>query len=243
MISSKLKLITFDATNTILKFYISPWKIYAKVAEDHGYRVHEEEIKKHFISTYKVLAKKHPNFGKESILWQNWWREVVQGTFKDTIKDTYHLKCITNDLIEDYKSPKCWSPAEGASDLLEYLKSRYSNLGVVSNFDPRLHEILQKLNLSSYFNFVLTSYELGYSKPDNKIFEAAIKHSQLEVLSSECLHIGDDYENDYMGAKKAGWHAILITDSTSDIKDVKPKLSFKNLHELKKAIEHQDILI
>ncbi|CAH4038994.1 rhythmically expressed gene 2 protein-like [Pieris brassicae] len=232
----KVKLITFDATNTILKFCVSPWKFYANVAEKYGYQIHEDEIKKQFLHTYKTLTKRHPNFGRESILWENWWREIVQGTFKGKIKDNEHIKCISNKLIQDYKSSKCWCPADGAVDILEHVKSQCSDIGIVSNFDPRLHEILQNLNLSSYFKFILTSYEIGYSKPNIKIFESAIEHSKLNLLTDECLHIGDDYEKDYLGAKKAGWQAMLVTNNTSGLGDIKPLHCFKNLHELKMAI-------
>ncbi|XP_022129453.2 rhythmically expressed gene 2 protein [Pieris rapae] len=236
----KVKLLTFDATNTLLKLCVSPWKFYANVAEKYGYQIHEDEIKKQFLYTYKNLTKKHPNFGKESILWENWWREIVQGTFEGKIKDNEHIKCIGNKLIQDYKSPKCWFPADGAVDLLEHVKSKCIDIGIVSNFDPRLHEILQSLNLSSYFKFILTSYEIGYSKPDKKIFDSAIEHSKLNLCTDACLHIGDDYEKDYLGATKAGWQAFLVTNNTSGLDVINPLHCFKNLQELKMAIEFQD---
>ncbi|XP_047524908.1 rhythmically expressed gene 2 protein-like [Pieris napi] len=236
---SKVKLITFDATNTLLKLCVSPWKYYANVAEKYGYQIHEDEIKKQFLYTYKMLTIRHPNFGKESILWENWWSEIVQGTFAEKIKDNEHIKCIGNKLIQDYKSPKCWCPADGAVDILEHVKSQ-CDIGIVSNFDPRLHEILENLNLSSYFKFILTSYEIGYSKPDKKIFESAIEHSKLNLFTDECLHIGDDYKKDYLGAKKAGWQAILVTNNISGLGDINPLHYFKNLHELKTAIEFQN---
>ncbi|CAK1554036.1 unnamed protein product [Leptosia nina] len=233
---SKIKLLTFDATNTLLKFCVSPWKYYAEVAEKHGYHVKEEQIKKQFLGTYKILSKTHPNFGRESILWENWWRKIVEGTFKDSIDDKDKVKSISNILIEDYKTPKCWCAADGALDLLTHIRNQGIELGVISNFDPRLHEVLHQLNLTTYFKFVLTSYEVGYNKPDKAIFQLAKMQTKFNISSEECLHIGDDYEKDFEGAKGAGWEAILVTEDWQEHWDIKPKQCYRNLSELKKEL-------
>ncbi|CAG4941858.1 unnamed protein product [Colias eurytheme] len=239
MFPNKIKLVTFDATNTLLKFCTSPWDYYSKVASEQGYKVTEDVIKDQFFKSYRVLSKDYPNFGRGTIHWDNWWRRIVHATFSDQIKDTAAINRIATTLIEDYKTPKCWCHANGSLELLKYLIENGVTMGVISNFDPRLHEILSKMSLHSYFKFVLTSYEVGYSKPDRRIFDLALKLSSEPVLPNECLHIGDDFKKDYEGAKGAGWHGILVTDNKSSLGQLNPKHHCHNLTELNERFQSE----
>jgi FMN phosphatase YigB (HAD superfamily) len=61
-------------------------------------------------------------------------------------------------------------------------------------------------------NFICLSYDVGFEKPDRRIFDAAIS-----MLPSECnindfdkLYVGDELEKDYLGAKAAGWDSVLL---------------------------------
>ena len=92
--------------------------------------------------------------------------------------------------------------------LFDRLKKFGVILGVVSNWDSRLHSILKNTELASYFDFILASAEVGSAKPDKTIFAEALRRSG--VSSNEACHIGDDLNADVRGANKAGIDAILI---------------------------------
>jgi len=81
-------------------------------------------------------------------------------------------------------------------------------LGVLSNWDSSLHKIIDHLELREYFDFVIPSLEIGIEKPNEGIFREALQRAQ--VAPNEALHIGDSFEDDYLGAKSAGWHARLL---------------------------------
>lgn len=82
-------------------------------------------------------------------------------------------------------------------------------IGVVSNFDSRLRKILHKFSLSKYISVMMLSGEIGFEKPDKRIFEMAAKHMNIKNMS-ELLHIGDDEEKDFLGAHNAGAQALLF---------------------------------
>jgi FMN phosphatase YigB (HAD superfamily) len=76
-------------------------------------------------------------------------------------------------------------------------------------------------------DFVVQSYDVGHEKPDRRIFDAATSLLSQTLADEgkgvstddfEKLYIGDDVENDYFGAKAAGWDAALV-----DRKDVNDK--------------------
>ena len=84
--------------------------------------------------------------------------------------------------------------------MLKSLKQKGKRIGVISNMDPRLKNILQEAGLSHYFEFILSSYEAQCYKPQADIFRLALaKYSKEYTKPVECCHIGDSYDNDYLG--------------------------------------------
>jgi FMN phosphatase YigB (HAD superfamily) len=143
-------------------------------------------------------------------------------------------------------------------------------LGVISNSDDRVPEVLKSLGLrvgdtradedrssmelpgfeerdssqkcqpqgpnTSYKNntqpdtdldLVITSYEAGEEKPNKLIFDIAKRQARLLARSDAhtrgstpagrdeaddwtCIHIGDDYQKDYVGATGAGWQSYFL---------------------------------
>lgn len=233
-----IKLVTFDATNTFLKFRVPPWEYYATIASNYGFKGNGNDIKPRILQGFKEMNKLHPNFGKDTIFWEQWWTMIVERAFQCDLDKENILK-ISLKLIEDYKTAKCWEVAQGTEDLLEYLKNYGINVGVISNFDPRLHNVLNNLKLRSFFEFVLTSYDVGISKPDKKIFKLAEEKCKTNISASQCLHIGDDIKNDYEGAMNAGWHALLLTDEP--IKSQNPLCTFSNLKDIHSAFKTSDL--
>lgn len=226
-----IKLVTFDATNTLLRFRMLPYDYYALVARSHGFKGTGVDIKNQFLRSYRELTKRHPNFGRDSISWERWWTSIIEMTFEGHLPEHAKVDAISKQLIADFKTPTCWQVADGGVECINLLKKCGKVVGVISNFDPRLHNILTNLSINSCFEFVLTSYEAGVCKPDTKIFALAQAQYGSNILPRECLHIGDDLEKDYNGARNAGWQALLVTD-----KSIKCVSSYSSLNELYKAI-------
>ena len=67
---------------------------------------------------------------------------------------------------------------------------------------------IQKLGLSRYIDFMVTSEEVGVEKPDAKMFSAALR--KLNCKESQALMIGDNYEKDILGAAAMSIRAIWI---------------------------------
>ncbi|CAO1416453.1 unnamed protein product [Diamesa hyperborea] len=112
-------------------------------------------------------------------------------------------------------------------------------VGVISNFDPRLKDLLNDMELQS-FDFILTSYEAGVEKPNPKIFDLALYESKKIVkneviLPHECLHIGNELVKDYQGARNVGWKSVLINSDTN----VNPQ--YKDIKELYDSLRNGPI--
>jgi putative hydrolase of the HAD superfamily len=97
----------------------------------------------------------------------------------------------------------------GVRELLQDLASRLP-LGVVTNTHaaPLIHRHLRDSGMAPYVEVVVTSVEHGRPKPHPSIFAAAL--DRLGGVAASTLFVGDSYEADYLGAKKAGMPVLLI---------------------------------
>jgi len=158
----------------------------------------------------------HSNFGhKTGMSSVEWWTQVVKQTIRlanfttDEISDN-KLDLIAKHLYRLYSTSNCWAIDPDSHHVLSELKKRDTNLkiGVISNNDERLEQILREIGLRHYFDFVLSSRSVGFCKPSKEIFELALNGAKL-VDPSLALHIGDDFDLDYLSSKSFGWNALL----------------------------------
>lgn len=81
-------------------------------------------------------------------------------------------------------------------------------LSIISNFTGNLEPILEEAGLRGFFESVTESFYAGASKPDPRIFQAALgKHAEAP---GECLYVGDNPVNDIAPARELGLKTALI---------------------------------
>lgn len=94
----------------------------------------------------------------------------------------------------------------GARRLLERLHRR-AVVGVVTNSRVvEQDEKVARFGLSGLLDFLLVSESVGVSKPDPEIFAMALDRASAEP--GETVMIGDSWERDVLGARRAGIAAI-----------------------------------
>lgn len=100
--------------------------------------------------------------------------------------------------------------------LLDELKSRGFRLGAISDWEDTLPEVLTELGLVDYVEALAISAVVGVAKPNPLIFEDML--GQIALPAANCLHVGDWYELDAVGAMEAGMSALLFdwADRTPD---------------------------
>ena len=113
-------------------------------------------------------------------------------------------------LFNHYAKPEAWHVAPGAQAALQRLRAAGVRLAVVSNWDTRLRPLLHDLQLSPLFDAVVVSAELGFEKPDARVFAAALSALGSDLQPHEALMVGDDEGNDVAGATAHGCDALLF---------------------------------
>jgi len=137
------------------------------------------------------------------------------------------------DAIRDLMGPSCFAIFDDAFPVLEKLKASGRRLAIVSDWQKGLAYFCEELGLAPYFEAIIVSAEVGFQKPDPRIFEAA--RARLQLPAEEILHVGDRVE-DVEGARAAGFAAALLIRSGEPALNVVPALAgvpvVRNLLEL-----------
>ncbi len=92
---------------------------------------------------------------------------------------------------------------ENVPQVLSHMNQNYRT-GAVTNGNADLEQI----GIGAYFDFYLTSAQVGFCKPHPIIWDAAISHAHCEP--GEIIHVGDDPVRDVDGAARAGMKTIWV---------------------------------
>lgn len=206
----RLRLLTWDVKDTLLRLRQPLGESYAAAARAHGVRVPPAALSRAFQEAYGAQGRRFPNYGVgQGLSSRQWWVDVVKETFRlSGVRDEGLLALLAENLYRDFCSARNWEVLPGAGETLSWCCQRGFRMGVVSNFDRRLENILSQCNLRHHFDFVLTSEEAGVAKPDGRIFAEALRLAG--VPPGQAAHVGDDYSRDYRAARAVGMHSFLL---------------------------------
>lgn len=117
---------------------------------------------------------------------------------------------------------ECETPVEGAKDILGVL-SKKCLIGVLTNgFTEVQYRKLRSTGLDRFIQRMVISDEIGIQKPDIRIFRYA--ESETGCHPEECLMVGDNPDNDIIGAINAGWRAIYFDYKGKELNSDSPLL-------------------
>lgn len=117
-------------------------------------------------------------------------------------------KDILTEIVKKISEYEFHTLNEDAELVLKRLKETGYVTGVISNtrlLIPRI--FLQKKGLDKYLDAIVLSREVGYLKPHPKIFEAALRSTN--VKPEESMYVGDVLEIDVYGSKRLGMIGVL----------------------------------
>ena len=116
---------------------------------------------------------------------------------------------LVPDLVKATRVSGRWNQVlPGTRELLQDLHRRGHRLGVISNSDGRIAELLAGIGLGDLFDATTDSALVGHEKPHPAIFRAALE--SLSAAPESSVYVGDIYSVDYLGARSVGMNAILM---------------------------------
>jgi putative hydrolase of the HAD superfamily len=217
------KVIFLDAMGTLFGIKSSVGEIYQEIALKYGVKGDANHINAAFINSFKTappLAFQSRDvdlaISQQEFIW---WQKVVTETFCQAgILDNFSdFSSFFAELYMHFSTEKPWYIYPDVIPRLQNWQQQGIQLGVISNFDSRLNQVLKVLNLSNFFTTITISSLAGFAKPDSNIFKIALaKHN---FTAQQAWHIGDSFVADYQGAKKVGIQSFWLNRSRLSTKN------------------------
>ena len=206
--------IFFDAGYTLLKPEPSSTDRYMRICREFGGTVEDAAA---MLATIMAVFTEHPFAGPDAhpseyrssdALDRVMWREYDGRIFARHGVPDARLDDASEVMYEFFSDPGHWEPYPETLPLLDELRLSGYVLGICSNWSSGLHTIIDGLHLREYFAFVHTSAEVGECKPGHRMFELGLAHTGM--APERVLHVGDSYDADVIGAKRAGIAGVLV---------------------------------
>ena len=164
---------------------------------------------------------------------------MMQRTFRQDIKDEKLKKKMVSEFIDFYSKniDKGSKPIKGIIDFLKWAKINNISTAVCTNKEEKLAiDLLKKLDMYKYFDFVAGSNTFSFNKPDPRHLTNII-----EIIGGDLkktIMVGDS-EVDAMTAENAKVPFVLVEDGYTEksIKEIKHDILIKNFENFDKIIK------
>lgn len=196
---ARVHAVTFDLAGTLLFPHPSVGGVYAACARKHGIEVEAAVLD----AAFPLAFKGGPKNAKPEVF----WREVVQRCFGSALPGT-KFEPVYKECWAAFARPESWRLAPGALPAISAIRFLGVKVGVLSNADARMHEVLKGHGLMRHLDGVFLSEETGLRKPDPKAFTQAAR--SLGGAVSGLVHFGDSPTEDGEGARDAGATGVVV---------------------------------
>jgi putative hydrolase of the HAD superfamily len=212
----RIRAIVFDMGGTLIYPADPVGETYARFARAHGVKLHAEATTTAFREAMKSSSPRAkgsiPSDGND----RAWWKEIVRRSMPEqSFTEKKAFETFFEDVYLYFGKPEAWGVYPEVLEVMEALRDHPVELVALSNWDGRLHAVLDGNGLGGYLNKRFISAELGWEKPDPAIYRHVAEI--LRLPPTAFLSIGDDPKNDVEGPKKAGWQAVQIERPKRDL--------------------------
>jgi putative hydrolase of the HAD superfamily len=206
-----IRAVTFDVTHTLIH---CPrlGEIYAEVLERHGIRVRPaeagrvvREVWQEFACTADPARDRFTSHPEGPV---GWWKRFLERVCEH-LEAPPPSRFAAAELFSRFGKEDAWEVYPDVPGTLTALRAQGLKLGVISNWDTRLPDLLHRLGLAKGFDAIVFSSDVGAEKPDPRLFEEALR--RLVVPAREALHVGDGRLEDVEGAQAMGMKALHLT--------------------------------
>lgn len=207
------QVIFLDAVGTLLGLRQSVGEVYSTFAANAGVTVDPHQLNQAFVTAFRAAPPCTFPGSSPQVLGEqeyHWWKNVAAHSFAiaDALDHLPEFDLFFQPLFAHYASADPWVLYSDVLPALHHWHRTGISLAVVSNFDSRLHSVLNALGLENFFSSLTLSSQVGAAKPDVRIFQAALEH--YSIPPDQAWHIGDSWRDDVQGAIASGIQPIWL---------------------------------
>lgn len=203
-----IRAVFFDAGGTLLRTAEPVGRTYARLAGHYGWQAEEERLEQGFRFAWKKRVAE--GAGGDGTLGREGWKKILLASVQaGGLPGGFPFEDYFEEVYAHFARPDAWRDFPETEGVLVRLQDQGIRTGILSNWDPRLREVLAGFDWAERLDLVLISEELGVEKPGQEIFRKAEQAGGL--TARECALVGDDPISDQGGAEQAGWSWALVS--------------------------------
>jgi beta-phosphoglucomutase len=164
-----------------------------------------------------ILARRDlaQGLGADGSALDAWWCDNLQETWPDRAD-------LAAEMYRWWQADRFDSVFPDVLPALGKLQALGIPMAVLSNYTTDLEDLLHRLSLRGFFDFVIISASVGIAKPDPRIFDLAV--AQASRPRHRLLYVGDHFGDDIEGARSANIDAVLIDRHNRQSKALCPRI-------------------
>lgn len=203
-----IRAVFFDAGETLLSPRPSWSELSAIVLRDRGHDVGVDSLRlawrhtaQHFLRAADEGRTFSTSHDESHRFWTNLYHDLLEYL-------GIHDPDAPEVLYETFSDPSNYELFDDARPTIEELRARGIRLGVISNFESWLRQMLERLDIAHLFDVLAISGDLGWEKPDPRIFKWALEEAGVDATGA--IHVGDSPHFDAIPAGDLGMTGVLL---------------------------------
>lgn len=206
VIPAAVRAIFFDAVGTLIHPEPPAPAVYAAIGHRYGCTLDAPAVAARFRAAFQRQEEADRAAGWRTSEEReiDRWRQIVG----EVLSDSTDPEGCFQALFAHFARPPSWRIEPDASPVFAALAAKGYALGVASNYDRRLRSVTEGMPEFARVAHLAISAEIGWRKPAREFFASVCEQTHLGA--EQILLVGDDFENDYEGARAAGLHAVLL---------------------------------
>lgn len=202
-----IEAIVLDAVGTLIDPDPPVFEAYAAAARSQGVTLDAALVRERFVHFFRAEDE---NDGRRALATDEGveferWRRIVTGV----LAEVPNPERAFSHLWDHFGRADAWRCFPDVAPALETLTRGGVPIVIASNFDARLRAVVAGLpELAGVASELIISSEIGYRKPHPSIYKAAC--AALDRAPATILAVGDDMENDVIGACRAGLRGVWL---------------------------------
>lgn len=201
--------VIFDVGETLVHAHPSFPGLFAHAVREAGHEVADDDVHRHF----GVIPALFAASAAEGDLWttsdedsRRFWAHAYGKVLEPLgVEPAEHL---IDHLYATFTDVRNYVLFEDVEPTLRTLVDAGMRLGIVSNFEAWLEDLLHHLDLVRWFPVRIISGLVGLEKPDHRIFTLALE--ELEVAPERAAYVGDNPLFDAEPASAMGMVGVVI---------------------------------
>jgi putative hydrolase of the HAD superfamily len=232
----KMELILFDLDDTLMAFDIVSETAWEKAVDiflqNQSINIDRDIILKKIHSTrkwYWTDTERHKE-GRKNIVHAR--REIVKLALNDyRSMETREIEKLANDYTRIHE--ELWYLFDDVEETLKKIKYKEMKLGIMTNGTSESQRgKLKRFNMEKYCDYIYIEGEIGYGKPDMKIYKYMLEETKIAV--ENIIMVGDNLVWDIEPPKKLGINTIWINTKGAKLEDtnIRPNKTIQKISDI-----------